>query len=138
MSNYNRNDRSGNRGGDYRRRDSGSREMHRAVCDECGNNCEVPFKPTRGKPIYCNNCFKGKDQGSSRSDRSDSRRPSYQDRDNNKQLLEQVSMLNTKLDKIVLFLESSAKKKVTSKTISTKKPAKKTSPKGKKATKAVK
>jgi len=43
--------------------------MYPAVCDECGQDCEVPFKPTSGKPILCNNCFKGKD-------RSNSRRPS--------------------------------------------------------------
>jgi len=33
------------------------REMHKAVCSECGKDCEVPFKPTTGKPIYCRDCY---------------------------------------------------------------------------------
>ncbi len=35
----------------------GPREMHKAVCSECKNECEVPFKPTEGKPVYCKECF---------------------------------------------------------------------------------
>ena len=35
----------------------GSREMHKAVCAECGKNCEVPFEPTEGKPVFCRECF---------------------------------------------------------------------------------
>jgi len=35
----------------------GPREMHKAVCSDCGNECEVPFKPTEGKPVYCRDCF---------------------------------------------------------------------------------
>lgn len=38
-------------------------EMHEVVCDECGKNCEVPFKPSNDKPIYCRDCFKKKDGG---------------------------------------------------------------------------
>lgn len=38
-------------------RDFGQREMHKAVCSECGNECEVPFKPTEGKPVYCRDCY---------------------------------------------------------------------------------
>ena len=32
--------------------------MHKAVCSECGNACEVPFKPKEGKPVYCQACWK--------------------------------------------------------------------------------
>jgi len=39
------------------RRDFGPREMHKAVCTKCGKECEVPFKPTEGKPVYCKDCF---------------------------------------------------------------------------------
>lgn len=35
----------------------GPREMHKAVCSECGAECEVPFKPTEGKPVFCRECF---------------------------------------------------------------------------------
>ena len=48
--------RSGGRDG-RRGRDSGL-EMHKVICDECGKSCEVPFKPTSTKPIYCSDCFK--------------------------------------------------------------------------------
>ncbi|HOI18450.1 MAG TPA: DNA-directed RNA polymerase [Candidatus Woesearchaeota archaeon] len=39
------------------RRDFGPREMHKAVCADCGNECEVPFKPAEGKPVYCRDCY---------------------------------------------------------------------------------
>ena len=46
-------------------RDSEQRTMHEVTCDECGNRCEVPFKPIEGKPVYCNDCFrKNKNSGS--------------------------------------------------------------------------
>ena len=35
----------------------GPRKMHKAVCSECGKECEVPFKPTEGKPVFCRECF---------------------------------------------------------------------------------
>jgi len=33
------------------------REMHKAVCAECGKECEVPFKPIEGRPVYCRECY---------------------------------------------------------------------------------
>lgn len=33
------------------------REMHKAVCAECKKECEVPFKPSSDRPIYCRDCF---------------------------------------------------------------------------------
>jgi CxxC-x17-CxxC domain-containing protein len=35
----------------------GEREMHKTKCAECGNECEVPFKPTEGRPVYCRDCY---------------------------------------------------------------------------------
>lgn len=37
--------------------DSGPREMHKAVCADCGQECDVPFKPTEGRAVYCRNCY---------------------------------------------------------------------------------
>jgi len=37
--------------------DRGPREMHKAICSDCGQECEVPFKPTEGRPVYCRECF---------------------------------------------------------------------------------
>ncbi len=34
------------------------REFFKAVCSDCGKECEVPFKPTQGRPVYCRDCFR--------------------------------------------------------------------------------
>ena len=47
--------RGGGRGGNFR--PSGPREMHKATCSDCGQETEVPFKPTEGRPVYCRECF---------------------------------------------------------------------------------
>lgn len=55
--------RQGNRRGNFRSGgfrnnfNSGPREMHKAICADCKKECEVPFKPTEGKPVYCRDCF---------------------------------------------------------------------------------
>ena len=56
--------------------DNKKTEMFDAVCDECGKDCKVPFKPTSGKPIYCSDCFEKHDnkKSSDRRPRKDSRR----------------------------------------------------------------
>jgi CxxC-x17-CxxC domain-containing protein len=35
----------------------GPREMFDVVCSSCGKEAQVPFRPTSGKPVYCNDCF---------------------------------------------------------------------------------
>ncbi|MDP3882144.1 MAG: DNA-directed RNA polymerase [Nanoarchaeota archaeon] len=48
----------GPRGGNFKRpRFDGPREMHKAICSDCKQDCEVPFKPIEGKPIYCKECY---------------------------------------------------------------------------------
>ena len=42
-------------GGGYRERPP--REMFEAVCSNCGKTASVPFRPTSGKPVYCDDCF---------------------------------------------------------------------------------
>jgi CxxC-x17-CxxC domain-containing protein len=42
-------------GGGY---DRGPRQMYPATCSRCGNETEVPFQPTNGKPVYCSDCFR--------------------------------------------------------------------------------
>ncbi|HII99911.1 MAG TPA: DNA-directed RNA polymerase [Candidatus Methanomethylophilaceae archaeon] len=34
------------------------KETHKTVCSSCGQECEVPFKPTQGRPVYCRECYK--------------------------------------------------------------------------------
>ena len=35
----------------------GPREMHKATCADCGQETEVPFKPSEGRPVYCRECY---------------------------------------------------------------------------------
>ena len=35
----------------------GPREMHSAVCAQCGADTMVPFRPRGDKPVYCSDCF---------------------------------------------------------------------------------
>ncbi len=44
-------------GGFNRGEDRGPREMHKAKCSDCGQECEVPFKPSGDKPVRCRECF---------------------------------------------------------------------------------
>jgi len=86
------------RSGGFGRRDRGRdrrserHEMHSAVCDKCGKDCEVPFKPTQGKPLYCDDCFKDKSReaGSRAGNQSN----------------ENFDQINKKLDKILKILET--------------------------------
>jgi len=77
------------------RRDSGDfrggrkeLQMTRVICDKCGKSCEVPFKPTEGKPIYCSECFKT-EKGES-----------------NAQSSRELDKINDKLDKILDLLKA--------------------------------
>lgn len=33
------------------------REMHEAICAECGKPTQVPFIPREDRPVYCSACF---------------------------------------------------------------------------------
>ena len=61
-----RNDRGdGGFGGGY---DRGPREMHPAVCADCGKDTTVPFQPRGDRPVYCSDCY-SKRGGGARSGR---------------------------------------------------------------------
>lgn len=71
MGNFNRG-RSGG-GGNFRRGGFGGSRgsdrpvtMHQAICDNCGKDCQVPFRPTSGKPIFCSSCFENNRGSNSR------------------------------------------------------------------------
>ncbi len=36
----------------------GERKMYPAVCSDCGAECEVPFEPKEGRPVYCRDCYR--------------------------------------------------------------------------------
>lgn len=110
----------GGRGGDR-----GPVTMHKAVCDECHNNCEVPFRPSGDKPIYCNDCFGGKrgndaprkDFGGDRGPRkefNDRPSPSFSkpvQAPVNDELKKQLNDMNMKLDRLINALEKNTQPK---------------------------
>jgi len=42
-----------------KRQDNSFRErvLHKAICADCKKGCEVPFKPSGERPVYCKECF---------------------------------------------------------------------------------
>ncbi|MFA6536806.1 MAG: CxxC-x17-CxxC domain-containing protein [Patescibacteria group bacterium] len=63
----------GGGGGGRSRGFGGPSIRHKAICSECGNECELPFRPTGDRPVFCSNCF-GKQQD---QNQGDSRPSSY-------------------------------------------------------------
>jgi len=68
MGNFNRREKFGAKRSfnkdrrDFRGANRSSRPtMFMATCASCDKPCEVPFKPTGTKPVYCSNCFGKKD-----------------------------------------------------------------------------
>ena len=33
------------------------REMHTAICANCGKEAKIPFEPTSDRPVYCSDCY---------------------------------------------------------------------------------
>ncbi len=118
----NRDNRGGSRGGgrDFGGRSFGGEkrfrpaELHKAICSSCGKECEVPFKPSGDKPVYCRDCFaknrsheeRGFERGSrdNRNERPSFKRPeenySQPSRSN------ELDAINSKLDQILKILEN--------------------------------
>ncbi|MEK7188158.1 MAG: CxxC-x17-CxxC domain-containing protein [Patescibacteria group bacterium] len=60
-------------------------QLFKATCSNCGKTCEVPFRPTGEKPVYCNDCFgatKGREGGARSFEKRDFKpRESYRPRE---------------------------------------------------------
>lgn len=61
-------------------RDDGPREMFQAVCNDCHKSCQVPFRPTGDKPVYCSDCFGAHRVGENRENRGQRENRGGQDR----------------------------------------------------------
>lgn len=57
MAYFNNNRSGGGRGNFGGGRSFDRPQMHKAVCSNCGKECEVPFRPTGAKPVLCRDCF---------------------------------------------------------------------------------
>lgn len=123
MNNYNKGGFKGN-GGGYKggfkggniggnRGDRGPVTMHSAICSSCGKSCEVPFRPTGEKPVYCRDCFAGRSaMGGDRSQRKDPRTfstnqtvNSSQSNAGNSEMKKQLDAMNVKLDKLMSLVQ---------------------------------
>lgn len=114
MGYFNRDDRpSGRRS--FGRRDfggrGGNRQMHKTICSKCGRECEVPFKPSGDKPVFCSDCF-AKNKGGSESGRFSDRgprRPQFDDRNRSHSVNnDQFNTIDAKLDKILAMLSAAS------------------------------
>ena len=100
----------------------GDAKMFDATCSQCGDACQVPFRPVSGKPVLCKSCFVPNDRfaGNDRSSGNDRFAP----RNDYKQksfeapartigsagssvgmVIKQLEALNNKLDRLIRTLE---------------------------------
>jgi len=79
------------------------RQMSSAICSNCGKSCQVPFKPTGDKPVYCSDCF---EKMGDRGERKSFDRPRFGERNSqDNQYKAQFEAVNAKLDKILSLLQ---------------------------------
>lgn len=127
--------RGGNGGGGYRGGNGGGRgevTMHKATCDECHKSCEVPFRPSGDKPVYCSDCFSSKRDDGDRAPRREfsDRGPKrdFGDRPaqsfakpaampSNDGVTKQLSEISTKLDRLTSAIEKLTAPKTESKPV---------------------
>jgi CxxC-x17-CxxC domain-containing protein len=64
--------------------------MFEAICAKCGKKCEVPFRPSPGKPVYCSDCF-GKEKSAGGGSNTDA-------------IMEKLRLLDNKLDSVLKSL----------------------------------
>ena len=111
MDNFNRNSKNRGKRRDFNDRGSFSHDrdrerpqMHEATCSACGKRCEVPFRPTGQKPVYCNECFRNSERGSGGFERSSYKRDSFRDKREDGIGKEEFGKLIARLDTIISIL----------------------------------
>jgi len=93
--------------------------MHDAICDDCKKQCQIPFKPSSDKPVYCSDCF-NKRGGPARRDDSAPRRDFGGRPQNdfnsaparvggNDDIKKQLESMNVKLDRLISAIEGKTK-----------------------------
>ncbi|MCU0605823.1 MAG: hypothetical protein MUF78_00010 [Candidatus Edwardsbacteria bacterium] len=113
-------------GGTYRRPEGGDferprfeKQLFKATCAACGKPCDLPFKPSGERPVYCRDCFQRQDHDSQpqawhqrirTSDYSGERKPRdfrnerLEPRPAEPQLAQELAGINAKLDRIIKAL----------------------------------
>src|SRR3989338_538426 len=99
------------------RSDSRPANLHQATCAECSRMCEVPFRPTGERPVYCKECFEnrggntGGESGGNKFPKKDffardSARPSLEKSGSSDVVVKQLETMNTKLDRLIRAVEA--------------------------------
>jgi len=86
----------------------GKKEMFETTCAECGKRCEVPFRPTGERPVYCKDCFVQKERGGEGRDsgRREFSAPRNEAPSNpNRDIKRQLDYMNTKLEEILAIVK---------------------------------
>jgi len=109
----------------------GNREMtmHEAVCADCHKPCQVPFRPTNDRPVYCRDCFakhggpeKSRFNDAPRKDFGGNSRPQFSSQPqpnsnvassfpnkNNDEIKKQLEVIGAKLDNLIKIMTDSSK-----------------------------
>jgi len=89
-------------------RSDGPKQMFPAVCGKCGEDCQVPFRPSGDRPVFCSNCFKEQGGGNDRPrfapKRFDGGNRDSAPRVSAPDYSAQFASLNAKMDKILSML----------------------------------
>ncbi len=121
-------DRRGGFGGKPRFNDDRPKQMYQAICSECSKACEVPFRPTGERPVYCRDCFarEGRNAGADfrdhrpRNDFSHKKHPGPKgvfraphvaaaSSSQTGGFMKEIEAINSKLDRLLGLLESQSK-----------------------------
>ncbi len=121
-------------------RDGERSQMYPATCDQCHKQCEVPFRPSGSKPVYCQDCFSTKRETTSDYPRKE--KPPYQSRPRDDfhaslasssqpkdnqigDLKKQLDAVNVKIDRILQMMSGSTVPAAVKQAVVTKQPVEK-------------
>jgi CxxC-x17-CxxC domain-containing protein len=87
---------------------------YKTRCNDCGNDCTVPFRPNGSKPVLCSDCFQQSGGGSGRSNNRSFggggrsfNKPSYDRRPApGPDVSKDLKKINDKLDAILAILDA--------------------------------
>jgi len=91
---------------------SEDRPMYDAVCANCGKTCQIPFRPSQGRDVFCSRCFEKNEGGfdTRGPERRTFDKPSFNRDDSQHRTSDtsnykaQFDSLNAKMDKILSLL----------------------------------
>lgn len=84
----------------------GDKQMHPATCSGCGKPCQVPFRPSAGKEVFCNDCFSNVKGGTGYNDRGSRPAPSTGNMD---AVVRQLQVVTAKLDQLITLMSATNK-----------------------------